>query len=67
MEQINNKIQSVAQSLEKNKAMLENSSFQVEASTKQFTEASGKMVEDTLKIRTSMKEKLLDLFNFLKK
>ena len=67
LEQINNKIQSVAQSLEKNKAMLENSSFQVEASTKQFTEASGKMVEDTLKIRTSMKEKLLDLFNFLKK
>ena len=67
LETINNKIQSVEESLEKNKKTIENSSFQVQASTKQFTEASGKMVEDTLKIQTSMKEKLLDLFNFLKK
>ena len=58
---------SLRKSLEKNNANIENSSYQVEASKKQITDASGKMVEDTLKNRNKMKEKLLDLFGFLKK
>ena len=46
---------------------IKKSAYQVSASTKQLQDAYGKIEDDALKVRTSMRQKLLDLFDFLKK
>ncbi len=64
---INTKVETINQALDESNMAIKKSAYQVNASTKQLQDAYGKIEEDALKVRTSMRQKLLDLFDFLKK
>jgi len=67
LETINTKVETINQALDESNMAIKKSANQVNASTKQLQDAYGKIEEDALKVRTSMRQKLLDLFDFLKK
>ena len=67
LEMINTKVETINQALDESNMAIKKSANQVNASTKQLQDAYGKIEEDALKVRTSMRQKLLDLFDFLKK
>ena len=67
LETINTKVETINQALDESNMAIKKSAYQVNASTKQLQDAYGKIEEDALKVRTSMRQKLLDLFDFLKK
>ena len=67
LETINTKVETINQALDESNTAIKKSAYQVNASTKQLQDAYGKIEEDALKVRTSMRQKLLDLFDFLKK
>ncbi len=67
LEMINTKVETINQALDESNMAIKKSAYQVNASTKQLQDAYGKIEEDALKVRTSMRQKLLDLFDFLKK
>ena len=67
LEMINTKVETINQALDESNTAIKKSAYQVNASTKQLQDAYGKIEEDALKVRTSMRQKLLDLFDFLKK
>ena len=67
LEMINTKVETINQALDESNMAIKKSANQVNASTKQLQDAYGKIEEDALRVRTSMRQKLLDLFDFLKK
>ena len=67
LEMINTKVETINQALDESNTAIKKSAYQVNASSKQLQDAYGKIEEDALKVRTSMRQKLLDLFDFLKK